>query len=473
MTGTQKLLIDVVTELKKRGITTINLHSLCFPEQLRFLEDTSPFVTAVTSRRAGKTTACALDLLKTARSSSSVVVLYITLARINASRIVWPILKQLNHDNLFGGEINETNLSIRLPNKSIIYCSGAKDQREVDKFLGLPLKLVYIDEAQSFRPYLTDLIDRVLAPALLDHAGTIKVIGTPGALPVGPFWELAKHPQWSHHEWTFFNNPWLVTKSGFTHQALLDRELKRRGVSVNDPTIQREFFGKWVYDSDSLVFKYDSVRNDYVIAPQAKYTYILGIDLGFEDADALAIIGWNDTDKTTFLFDEQITQKQGLSELVQQIEAFRRKYDFAKIVMDMGGLGKKLGEEIIRRYQVPVQPAEKQRKYETIELFNDALRTGKFRARNTSRFAQDAMLMEWDLDKSTPERKVVSDRFHSDICDAVLYAWRESYSFTSEAVAEVPKYGSPAWAKREVEDMEEQAEDYFRRLENSDGFGIL
>lgn len=443
----------------------IDLEKHCFTKQFDFLTDKAPFVTAVTSRRAGKTTACAFDLLVTALNNSDVICLYITLARINASRIIWPILKQINRDYNLQGDANETTLSIKFPNGSTIYCSGAKDQREVDKFLGMPLKLVYIDEAQSFRSYLDDLIDRVLAPALLDHAGSLKLIGTPGPVPVGTFYNLCRSAEWAHHSWTFFDNPWIASKSGHSHEDLLGRELKRKGVSRDDPTIQREFFGQWVFDTESLVYRYDRNRNHFDSIPSGLSNFILGIDIGYDDADALAVLGSNDTEKATYLIEENVKAKQGITELVDAISVFQKRYDISKIVMDFGGLGKKIGEEIIRRYSIPVVAADKARKNEHIELFNDALRTSQFKAKETSRFAQDCMLMEWDHDKSTPERRVVSDRYHSDICDAVLYAWRESHSFSNTAPANKPKLYTPQWFKEEAEKMEAQAVEHFEEQE--------
>lgn len=440
---------------------SIDLAKECFAQQYNFLTDPAPFVTGITSRRAGKTTACAFDLSCTALGTPSVICLYITLARINASRIIWPTLKQINDKYKLGGVVNETNLSITYPNGSVIYCSGAKDQRAIDKFLGLPLKLVYIDEAQSFPNHLGDLIDRVLAPALLDHAGSLKLIGTPGPVPTGAFWRLCNSKEWSHHSWTFFDNPWIAQKSGQTHEQLLERELKRKGVDRDDPTIQREFFGKWVLDTESLVWKYDSKFNHYESLPDHEFSYILGVDIGYDDSDALAVLGFSSISKTTYLVDELIRAKQGITELVEQINALRTKYNITKIVMDFGGLGKKIAEEIIRRYHVHVQPAEKSRKLENIELLNDAMRTGQFMAKRSSRFAQDAVLVEWDHDKSTPDKRVVSDRYHSDICDAVLYAWRESYSFTSQAPEVAAKPYTERWFKEEAERMEAEAIQHF------------
>jgi hypothetical protein len=126
-------------------------------------------------------------------------------------------------------------------------------------------------------------------------------------------------------------------------------------------------------------------------------------------------------------------------------------------VVDTGGLGLKIAEEMRRRWRIPVHAAEKVRKFENLEILNDALRTGRFRARNTSRFANDAMLLEWDMDKLKPDKKVISDRFHSDIVDATLYAFRESPAYSYTPPKEVPKYGTAEWAQAEVERMEKEA----------------
>ena len=101
--------------------------------------------------------------------------------------------------------------------------------------------------------------------------------------------------------------------------------------------------------------------------------------------------------------------------------------------MDAGALGKKIQEEIRLRHLLPVEAAEKTRKSEFIALLNDDLRTGKFKAFRDSRFEQDAQLVEWDY--SVPARPVISDRYHTDIGDAVLYAWRECKHFYEQAPA--------------------------------------
>lgn len=458
----------VLEELQSRKTKAFDIKDFLFEQQLKFVLDPSPFKTAVTTRRSGKTVSCAADLISTALETEDIVCLYVTLARTVAKRNIWPEIKRINRKFGLGLEFNESELSAMSPNGSIIYLSGASDKTEIEKFRGLAIKKVYLDESQSFPHYIQELIDEVLAPALMDYAGSLILIGTPGPIPSGYFYDCAHNKEWSHHFWSFFDNPFISLKSGQTHQELLDRELKRSGLSIDSPKIQREWFGKWVLDKNSLVFQYDPAKSHWDRMPANTYTFILGIDVGYNDADALAVLAWAPEDNTTILVEEVIKAKQGVTELVEQINYLKNKYDIAKMVIDTGGLGKKISEELSRRYQIAVEPAEKSRKFEYIELMNDDLRTGRLKAKKNSRFAQDCLKVEWDFSKSRPDKKVISDRFHSDICDAVLYAWRVSYAYSHEPKKPVHKWGTPEWAKEEEERIEEEALEYFTKKEEEE-----
>lgn len=447
-----------------------NLQDFLFDKQLKFVEDPRPFKIAVCSRRSGKTIACAADLIHTALATPEINCLYITLSRNNAKKIIWRELQKINQKYKLGGVEDATELSIALPNKSVIYLSGAKDASEIEKFRGLSLKKCYIDECQSFREYIRELIDDVITPALMDYAGTLCLIGTPGPIPAGYFAEVAgvvkgkerESEHWSHHFWTFFDNPFIATKSQKTHEELLQRELKRRGVSSDDPSIQREWYGRWVLDSDSLWIKYNKDLNDFkeLEITKHRYHYIMGIDLGYNDADAIAVLAWSESDPCTYLVEEILAEKQGITELVEQIQHLNRKYNVDKMMIDAGALGKKIAEEMRRRHAIPVIAADKTRKQENVGFLNDALRRGHFKARYDSNFAKDSFLVEIDRDKSRPDRIVVSDRYHSDIIDACLYAFKESPAFTYSPPPERPAPGTEAWFKRQTDDMWEHAKEF-------------
>ena len=77
------------------------LEDVLFNEQLAFVREPARFATAVCSVRAGKTTACAADLIDTALTMPGTTGLYITLARSSAKRIVWPDLHRIAREFKF------------------------------------------------------------------------------------------------------------------------------------------------------------------------------------------------------------------------------------------------------------------------------------------------------------------------------------------------------------------------------------
>lgn len=462
----------ILEELYRRETKKFVLKDFCFDKQLAFIKDPSPFKTAVCSRRAGKTVSCAADLIDTSIENPGCVSIYITLTRGNAKKIIWKDLININYKYELNAKIDNTELTLTFPNGSMIYLSGAKDRSEIEKFRGLAIKKVYIDEGQSFRDYIKDLIDDVLGPALMDYDGSLILIGTPGPVPAGYFYDTVTSEGFSHHAWTFFDNPFIIEKSKKTHHQMLQRELKRRGVTIDHPSIQREFFGKWVIDTDSLVFKYNRDINDYDDLPivATKWNHVIGIDLGHDDADAIAVIAWNDKVKDSYLIHEDVQTKQGITELAAKVEALIKKYDPLKIVIDTGGLGKKIAEELRKRYAIPVVAAEKQRKFEYIEILNDALRTKRLLAKKDSRFAQDSYLVEWDYEgrEKNPDKLKISDRYHSDICDAVLYAYREALHWLYEPEIPRPKPKSAEWFRQQEEDMERDMLDSMKKEDDSE-----
>jgi CxxC motif-containing protein len=217
----------------------------------------------------------------------------------------------------------------------------------------------------------------------------------------------------------------------------LAEELEVSGRDASDPKYIRETYGKWTEDFDSLVFKFNPSINVYKEEPK-DLTYVFGIDLGFNDADAIAVLGYNLQSGKVYLVEEVVASKQGITELVAQIETLRAKYKPVKMVLDAGGLGKKIQEEILKRHQLPVEAAEKSRKFEFIELMNDDLRTGRFLAKPKSIFEQDCYLVQWDRNVRDPAKLQISKSFHSDICDATLYGWKLCYHFIKNQEAKKP-----------------------------------
>jgi hypothetical protein len=58
---------------------------------------------------------------------------------------------------------------------------GCKDETEAEKIRGIDPapRLVVLDEAQAFKPYVQSLVEDALEPMLIETKGTMVLIGTP------------------------------------------------------------------------------------------------------------------------------------------------------------------------------------------------------------------------------------------------------------------------------------------------------
>lgn len=452
-------------EAAKRGLRKELLLDPAFPKQNAFIEDTSRFLTAQCTRRAGKTNALAIRFFKTLEKHPKAQCLYLCLTRESAERIMWPVLKELDAAYNLGCIFSESRLTMKYPNGSMLRLLGADMKNFVMRLKGIKTPGVAIDEAQDFSDHLQSLVDDVLTPAMADYTDSwLAITGTPGPVPKGYFYDITKEQKYGYtaHEWTLYENIYLPNPTEFVEEIKRKRQWDDR-----NPTYLREYQNQWVLDVESLWIKYNQY-NDYRELPNGKWNYILGIDLGYKDADALAVLAWNEVNPCTYLVEEIIVAKQGITELVNTINSLQSKYDISKLIIDQGGLGLKIAEELRRRHHIPVVGAEKQRKQETVAFLNDALRTKRLAARSSSRFAQDSYLIQIDWDKTTPDRIVTKKGFHSDIIDAVLYAFKESPAYAYQVPVEKPKYKSEQWYEAEVSDMEQQAIDHFTALEQAE-----
>lgn len=438
-----------------------------FVPQNAFVNDTERYLAAQCSRRAGKTNGLAVRFLRTLERHPGSQCIYLALTRDSARDIMWPVLQELNDIHHWGCTFVESRLTMVHPNGAKLLCMGADMSNFIKRLKGRKYPGVAIDEAQDFGTHLQSLIDDVLTPSISDYKdGWLALTGTPGPVPQGYFFDVTQRGRFGYsvHKWTLLDNPYMPDPKAFISDLIRKREW-----DDNHPTLRREWRNEWVLDVQSLWIRYKEELNHYEQLPDIKpdkWTYGLGIDIGFKDSDALAVVAWCDSQPTTYLVEELVTPKQDLTSLVEQIRAMEKKYDISKMVIDEGGLGKKLAEEMRRRHHVPVQPADKIRKQENVEFLNDAMRLGKFKAKAKSRFAQDSYLVQIDWEKSTPSKIIIKAKPHSDIIDAVLYIFKESPAFSFQAQPVKPKYGTKEWAEAQQDEMWENAQQHFEEQAN-------
>jgi hypothetical protein len=409
--------------------------ALCYPEQLSYVRSKAKRKVLRKTRRAGGTVALAVSFLEEAGKPPFANQLYVTSTLKNAKRLIWPTLKKYNTKYDLGGLTNESEAFMRfplLPNEPIIYLGGAKDKEEIEKIRGYEggLKRAAVDEAQAIRAsILATLVDDVIEPSLFDYDGELDMVGTPGAVCAGYFHDIDVGDLkggWEHFFLDLRRNPFLAQKSGKPAEQILAELRERRKWTEDNPTYRREYCGQWVTDSDALALHYDRVRNacGWQEKPEPGWRYILVFDIGYEDADAIAVLGWAPHERKLRLVKELITRKQGITELGNQLRMLYGIFKPAHVIGDLGALGKKIGEELKNRWQLPVEAADKSRKAEHVGLLDDGLLTGQFLAPPDSVFAEDCAIVQWDAEKKAQGLLVFDPAYHSDIIDAVLYGYR-------------------------------------------------
>jgi hypothetical protein len=440
-----------------------------FQKQNDFVNDTSRFIVAQCSRRAGKSTGIAKRLFKAMEKFPGCTCIYLAMTRDSAKSILWPALLDLNDRFKLNCEFIESSLTVKHTNGSRIKLYGADVKNFIRRLRGMKSPEIAIDEGQDFGVHLQHLVDDILTPCMVDYGDDahLTICGTPGPVPQGYFYDITQGRKYGYnfHSWTLFDNPFLPDPGKFLNDLK-----KRREWDDSNPTLKREWLNQWVLDVESLWIRYSSKAN-YTILPNphpGEWSFILGIDIGFKDADALAVVGWNNAFQDTYLVEEIITKRQDITSLVEQIQQLNKKYSFTKMIIDEGGLGLKAAEEIRRRHSIPVVGAEKQRKQESVAFMNDALRLGKFKVKETSQFARDSYLIQIDWDKTTPDKIVIKKQPHSDIIDAVLYAFKQSPAYMQQVPIKLPKKNSKEYYDKVAEDLEAAAEAHFERIESKE-----
>jgi hypothetical protein len=419
-----------------------------FPEQAQFVEDPSQSIVALCTRRAGKSHGLARRLYRAALKHPGSQPLYIALTRRSARNIMWPAMLEINRKLGLQAEPTESSLSIKLPNGSEISLVGADMKNFMERLRGPSYPEVCIDEAGSFRTHLQALIEDVLEPATLDYNGSIVMVGTPGVLPRGMFFEATQEKSyWSKHAWTLYQNPYLKEPKAF-----VDKLKRQRGWTDQNPTFQREYLGQWVQDLDALVYKFKRDKNEYRALPEyQEYYRILVIDYGYDDQTAFGVTTFSPTLKRVYQEHAEGHKEMVPSEIAERIQALKEQYQPIKIVADTGALGKMITQEMIRRYGLPIQPAEKKEKLTYIHLLNGDFIDGNLLIHERLSALKDQLET---LEKD--ENGMEDPSLPNDLCDVLLYGYREAKHYLGIEKRPTPAPHSKEALEREAERMLEE-----------------
>lgn len=433
---------------------SLDLATRTHSKQAALILDVTDQVVALCSRRAGKTSAARLKLIKTACERPGTVSVLVAPTRGQAKKLYWQDLQKDLRDLDVGFEYNATELIVRLPNGSEIWLAGAATTADIERLRGFKFALVIIDEAQVIRDdVLRRLVEDVLQWALVDHQGQLLVLGTPPPVPVGWFVERytgldAKGKEvlgWSRHHFTIFDN----TKMPGGQKAVtayLEKIKRERGITEGTPTYRREVLGELVLDASQLVLNaFDGELSVYHPneLPAGTPTVVMGVDIGYQDADAIADLGRFAASNDLWLVEEWEETHQTEEQLGEHIKAHSERWLPVAKVADTGGGGRKTVAGISQRLGLTIEAAHKPSVVEQMQRLNDELRArggdGKSRLRVPANglFARDAIRLAWEPGKIGQK---VARHPHSNIIPATSYAYsRISRYFAGPPEPEAPR----------------------------------
>ncbi len=403
-----------------------------FPEQGAVIRDPSKRKGVQCTRRAGKSNGLGRAQIYECVEYPGSAQLYLGLVRQSARNTMWdPIYKKLNAEFQLGGKPNELRLDITFPNykNSKITIAGADcTKQEMEKFLGGAYRSIVIDEAGSFRQDLRKLVYENLEPALSDWDGWVALAGTPTEITKGLFFDVVngKEAGWSVHKWDTFANPYM--REYWTKRiAMLEKTNPR---IFETPAFRRMYLNEWVIDTDSLCYKFAFEFNEIKeLANPEEYAHVIGVDLGFNDPTAFAVLAYSQYDPNCYIRYADKKAAMIVSDVAERIKFLIAKYDPIAIVID--NASKQAVEELKQKFSLPLIAAEKHGKAEFIEIMNSDFIMGHIKLCGpTEPLKKEYASLIWDRSKAP--KRVEHPSCDNHCTDAALYGYRYCYQYLWE-----------------------------------------
>ena len=453
------------------------------PKQGDYVFDPASYLSLLTSRGAGKTTAGLMRLLRRALRTPKGNCLFIASTRDHARRLVWRDLKRLlNALGIVPVRWSEVSLTCELRNGAEISLFGADAHDDVERLRGITYHEVVVDEAASIKnDVMAYLLDDVIGPRMI---GALTIMGTPGKVLLGLFYEVTRRGSPEHRAYADRDRPeyagWIKTSShtwnirdGVAHRIAemrvfwekgLEKKLSK-GWSDTNPTWLREYEGEWVGDDSMRVYAFhahltgeaarsrgvpDGTRwnewdpqldhRGFAILPAdlKDVVYGIGVDLGFKDWMAIEVFAFSLTDPSRRLYHvhEVYQTKQyakGIATLLIGGEPENLRHEKyggiigaigqwpVRLVGDFAGQGGQLLKELALVYSITIEPADKPYKYKhnSIAETNSMMHEGQIWLLKGSAVAAEMTTLQWTVDAK--ERQVENKGQANHGCDATIY----------------------------------------------------
>ena len=380
------------------------------------------------ARRSGKTEIMSRIILMTEEKHPEGDVFLGAMDLKKVKSLYWERIMHLSKKYGYGFYEERTNDAIRTPCGNRIYFRSIRDKSVVEWARGEKFKLALIDEAQTAaEDNLRNLIENSLGPTMLDFGGKIVLAGTSPYLHKGIWYEWRSGgPGVKVYVLDYKKNTFLDPE---VREAYLDKIRLRRGLKkgFEDVRFKNEYFDAMLEDKESLIFRYEEGVNDYetIEIPKDERHYAIGYDIGYDDADAICVLCYSHHDSRVYLIEENVGTKQTLDEPTRVLKLLQKKYPTAPIIVDTGGLGKKIGQDLLHRYNLNIEPAEKSDKGGWLHTMRDSLHRGDLKIRKNSHAVSEMRLSQWSEKQDNFDPK----GYHPDLLDAMLYSYRHIHNY--------------------------------------------
>jgi hypothetical protein len=462
------------------------IRATCHPRQEGFVFDPGRYISLLTGRGAGKTTAQLMRFIRRMVRQPDANCLFIAATRQSAERLIWRDLRRLLDKLRIGAQFSEANLTCELRNGARLMLFGCDDKKDIQKLRGITYHEVGVDEVASINAeLLRELIEEVIGPRMV---GTLSLIGTPGKVLEGRFYEVSRPngtehrpykdrelPEfadwigWSSHAWTVRDGAahGIAAMQEFLATALLLKQ--QNGWSDTNPVWLREYEGQWIADGSALVYAFrphddegamfnlwDPPRDQHgfaVLPADVKdWVYGVGVDIGWKDATAIEVFAFSPTHPSRTLWHvyEVYTSRmyaKALAGVLIGSALDHSKYGgiFGAIggwpialVGDFARSGGALLEELSVVYGITVKPADKPYAYKanSIELTNSMLFEGQIKLLKGSSIAAEMTTLQWVVDQFGKRTENPSQNNHGS--DALIYLRDAVAPLLPSALADAP-----------------------------------
>jgi len=348
------------------------------PHQLEAAKSPARFKAYCCSRRAGKTSVVAREIVKALeKARRKQWVLFIAPTLDIGKDLIWAELQELHDHYQLGWKLREDRGYLETPAGAKFRIVGLDKLKQVAKLRGYDVVLFVTDETQTYEHLLQPLLDAV-SPALTGRRGTWISAGTPGPALRGFWYDLCHGGEgFTAFHWTILDN----TKNPRPGAEVLREERERRGWNEDHPTYRREWMGEWVEDANYLVCEYATERNAIAALPDdygPHWKHVIGIDYGYVDPCAWVVLALDPYSRRTVVVHGEEHARLTNDQAADITKALVVQYKTTLVVCDPAGGGKPFFELFNARFGkqlgCTIRHADKVDLLGSISLLNTELR---------------------------------------------------------------------------------------------------